>query len=167
MKILLTFVGYDLKSLKLIKAAVTRWLSHGKAVQRGLDRYPQLLDALSEIYDRKKEPAVQGVLQQLTTPDTVATLCFLADVLESTNSLQVFLQRAHLNFLDLPGVVDALIEVLESMREDPCRPNSNFAKLESYLEVASTTRTYLLHSRSRRGIFEGKIHFKRRKTLSF
>ena len=99
-----------------------------KAAQRVLDRYPQLLDALSEIYDCKKEPAVQGVLQQLTTPDTVVTLCFLADVLESTNSL-VFLQRAHLNFLDLPGVVDGLIEVLESMREDPCRPNSNFAKL--------------------------------------
>ena len=144
--------SYDLKSLKLIKAAVTRWLSHGKAVQRVLVRYPQLLDALSEIYDRKKEPAVQGVLQQLTTPDTVATLCFLADVLESTNSLQVFLQRAHLNFLDLPGVVDALTEVLESMREDPCRPNSNFAKLEPYLEVASTKeRTYC--TRARVGVF--------------
>ena len=144
--------SYDLKSLKLIKAAVTRWLSHGKAAQRVLDRYPQLLDALSEIYDHKKEPAVQGVLQQLTTPDTVATFCFLADVLESTNSLQVFLQRAHLNLLDLPGVVDARIEVLESMREDPCRPNSSFAKLESYLEVAST-KERIYCTRARVGVF--------------
>ena len=141
--------SYGLKSLKLVKAAVTRWLSHGKAAQRVLDRYPQLIDTLSQIYERKKEPAVQGILQQLTTPSTVATLCFLADVLDSTNSLQIFLQTAHLNFLDIPGVVDSLIEVLQSIRDDPCRQNSNFIKLESFLDVASKKeRTHCTRSRS-------------------
>ena len=141
--------SYDLTSLKLIKAAVTRWLSHGKAAQRVLDRYQPLVEALNTIYERKKEPAVQGIIQQLTTPDTIASLCILADILESTNSLQVFLQHAHLNFLDLPGKVDELLTTLESIRDDPCRPNSNFGDLDNYLDIASKQeRVHVTRSRS-------------------
>ena len=55
--------SYDLPSLKLIKAAVTRWISHGRAAQRVLDRYRALVEALDTIYERKKDPAVHGVLQ--------------------------------------------------------------------------------------------------------
>ena len=54
--------SYGLERLKLIKVAVTRWLSHGKAVQRVLDQYPQVVDTLSKIYEWNKEPAVQEVL---------------------------------------------------------------------------------------------------------
>ena len=141
--------SYNMESLKLVKAAVTRWLSHGKAAQRVLDRYPQLVEALGTIYDRKKEPAVQGLLQQLTTPGTVATLCFLADVLNSTNSLQTFLQKVHLNFLDVPAKVEEILTVLESLRDDPCRPDSNFGKLDSFLKTAlSKERTHCTRSRS-------------------
>ena len=53
--------AYELTSLKLIKAAVTRWLSHGKAAQRVLDRFETLVAALDEIYLRKSEPAVRGL----------------------------------------------------------------------------------------------------------
>ena len=51
--------AYGLKSLKLIKAVVTRWLSHGKAVERVLERFECLVAALETIYLRKKEPAVR------------------------------------------------------------------------------------------------------------
>ena len=157
--------SYNLTSLKLIKAAVTRWLSHGKASQRVLDRYPQLVEALSKIYERKKEPAVQGLLQQLTHPETGATLCFLSDVIDSTNSLQVFLQHAHLNFLELPSKVDSLIKVLELIQEDPCRPDSNFEKLDKFLEVASKTEQ--LHCTRSSSITFSKDRFIRDVTKPF
>ena len=149
--------SYNLQSLKLIKAGVTRWLSHGKASQRVLDRYEPLVEALAAMYERKKEPAVQGVMQQLTAPETVATLCFLADVLQCTNSLQVFLQNAHLIFLDLPGKVKVVIDKLESIRSDPCQPNSNFARLDSFLQVA-LSKERLHNMRSSSGGFS-KEHF--------
>ena len=58
--------AYGLKSLKLVKAVVTRWLSHGKAVERVLDRYETLVAALEEIYLRKKEPAVRYVFKSVS-----------------------------------------------------------------------------------------------------
>ena len=51
--------AYGWKSLKLIKAVTTRWLSHGKAVERVLDRCEALVASLDAIYLRKKEPAVR------------------------------------------------------------------------------------------------------------
>ena len=68
--------AYNLSSLKLIKAAVTCWLSHGQAFQRVLDRYEALVAALNAIYLRKQEPAVRGLCDNLIKPITIATLCF-------------------------------------------------------------------------------------------
>ena len=48
-----------LPKLKLIKAVVTRWLSHGKDANRCPDRYEPLLVSLDEIYEKKKEPSVR------------------------------------------------------------------------------------------------------------
>ena len=47
--------AYGLKSLKLIKAVTTRWLSH----KRVLDHYKALVALLDSVYLRKKEPAVR------------------------------------------------------------------------------------------------------------
>ena len=42
-----------------IMAVTTRWLSHGKALERVLDHYEALVATLDAIYLRKKEPAVR------------------------------------------------------------------------------------------------------------
>ena len=51
--------AYGLKSLKLIKAVTTRWLSQGKGVCGVLDRYEALVASLDGRYLRRKEPAVR------------------------------------------------------------------------------------------------------------
>ena len=57
-------------------------------------------------------------------------------MLECTNSLQVFLQTARLNFLDLPFQVKKVTDKLELVKSDPCGNNtSNFARLDSFLEI--------------------------------
>ena len=82
--------AYELLSLKLIKAAVTRWLSHGQAGKRVLDRYETLVASLDQIYVCKHEPAVRGLRDSLVKPKVIAGLCFLTDVFLSTNELQKF-----------------------------------------------------------------------------
>ena len=77
--------AYKLPSLKLIKAAVTRWLSHGQAGKRVLNRYETLVASLDQIYVRKHEPAVLRLRDSLVKMKVIAALCFLTDVLLSTN----------------------------------------------------------------------------------
>ena len=124
---------YGLKSLKLIKAAVTRWLSHGKASERVLERFESLVDALNTIYEKNKEPSVLGVRDSLVKPEMIATLCFLTDVILLTNKLQVFLQGARLNFVELPAQVNQLIADLREKLRCPEAPGSYFSKVEEYI----------------------------------
>ena len=87
-------------------------------------------------------------MQELVKAETVATLCFLSDVLECTNSLQVFLQTARLNFLDLLFQVKKVTDKLELVKSDPCgNDSSNFARLDSFLEIAlSKERAHITRS---------------------
>ena len=128
--------AYGLISLKLIKATVTRWLSHGKAVQRVLDRYEAFMAALDAIYVRKKEPAVLGVRDELVKPNTIATMCFLADVLQLTNILQCVLQGSKLNFLQLKYEVEKLIGKLKTKYDVLSQPGSYFEKLNDFIEIS-------------------------------
>ena len=100
------------------------------------------------MYERKKEPAESRVMHELVKAETVATLCFLSDVLECTNSLHVFLQTACLNLLDLPFQVKKVTDKLELIESDPCgNDNLNFARLDSFLEIAlSKERAHITRS---------------------
>ena len=118
--------AYDLPSLKLIKAAVTRWLSHGKAGKRVLDRLETLVASLDQIYIRKKEPHVRGVRDSLVKKNFIAALCFLTDVLLSTNELQKFLQGSRLNFMQIPSKVSSLINDLKA--KQPNKLTQNYLK---------------------------------------
>ena len=83
--------AYGLDSLKFIKAAATCWLSHGTTAQKVLDRFEPLVASLDAMYLCKYEPAVRGLHDSLNQPN-ISTLCFLTDVLKSTNVLQMILQ---------------------------------------------------------------------------
>ena len=141
--------AYELTSLKLIKAAVTRWLSHGKAAQRVLDRFETLVAALDEIYLRKSEPAVRGLRDDLVKPKTITTLCFLADILKSTNILQTVLQGARLNFLQIPQSVDRLVTTLHEKSENPKEPKGcYFGRLQEFLDIAARSAGGRYNTRS-------------------
>ena len=130
--------AYGLQSLKLVKAGVTLWLSHGKAAERVLDRYESLIAALDAIYDRKYEPAVRGVRDELVREKNIVTLCFLADILKSNNVLQTILQGSRLNFLEIkPASCENLLKILRSKAEarnsqDGCY----YSKLSYIIDIA-------------------------------
>ena len=56
---------YGSQSLKLIKAAATRWLSYRKTTERVPDRSQSLVAALLAIYVRKHESVVRGLQDDL------------------------------------------------------------------------------------------------------
>ena len=57
---------YGMEQITLIRAATTRWLSHGMACTRFIDRYQSCLDTLDTIYDERKEPEVLGLRNMAT-----------------------------------------------------------------------------------------------------
>ena len=92
------------------------------------------------------DPRTAATMQELVKAETVATLCFLSDVSECTNSLQLFLQTARLNPLDLPFQVKKVTDKLELIKSDPFgNDNSNFARLDSFLEITFFKRTSSYH----------------------
>ena len=112
--------------------AVTRWLSHSKAVQRVLDRYEAFVGALDTIYLRKMEPGVCSVMDDLVNPTTVAALCFVADVLHFSNILQCVLQRSSSNFLIVIYEACKLIDRLRNRCSNISESGSYFHKLDLF-----------------------------------
>ena len=59
---------------------------------------------------------MRSLRDELIKSKTIATLCFLADVLGATNKLQKVLQGAQLNFIQVPVAVNKLIATLEEKK---------------------------------------------------
>ena len=154
--------AYNLSSLKLIKAAITRWLSLGQAGQRVLDRYKAFVAALDAIYLCKREPAVRGLHDNLIKPITIATLCILRDVLLMTNSMQRLFQSSRLDFVEIPKEKEKLIEKLKAKYDSPSSPETSyFGKLESFLNIGSPSASERYNSCSNiefdKTLFEDKV----------
>ena len=79
--------AYGMKSLNVIKAAVTRWLSHGAACKRCRERYGMILGSLDDIITRNPRPELIGYRDEMLNAQTVLQITFLEDVLTITNIL--------------------------------------------------------------------------------
>ena len=53
------------RNLKLLKAASTRWFSHGEASKRLVSHMESLINALDTIINNKSEPEIKGIRDQL------------------------------------------------------------------------------------------------------
>ena len=90
--------AYGMKSLNIVKAAVTRWLSHGAACKRCRERYSIILEALDDIITRAPRPELVGYRDELLNSLTILQISFLEDVTASTNTLSLILQSDRKDF---------------------------------------------------------------------
>ena len=106
-----------------------------------MDRFESLVAALDEIYLRKHEPAVRGVRDELVEPKNIAMLCFLADVLKSTNTFQTVLQeneqqmklsQAEVNLKNNEKTLKTIASLLSDRRRLTIK--NNIKKLEKEIE---------------------------------
>ena len=72
---------------------------------------------MDAIYAKKYKPAVCGVQDELVQEKNIPMLCFLADILNSTNVSQTILQGLRLNFLEIKPAVENLLKILRSKAE--------------------------------------------------
>ena len=87
-----------MKALTVVKAAVTRWLSHGAACKRCRERYSVIVEALDNIIVKNPKPELTGYRSQLVDFTTIPKIFILEDVLSITNILLLVLQADHKDF---------------------------------------------------------------------
>ena len=81
-----------MKSLNVIKAAVTRWLSHSAACKHCGKRYGMIFESLDKIITRNPRPELIDYRDEMLNAQTVLQITFLKDVLAVTNILSLVLQ---------------------------------------------------------------------------
>ena len=57
--------------MKLLKAAPTRWLSHGEGSKRLVSRFESPADALETLINEKAAPDIKGIRDELLEPNTI------------------------------------------------------------------------------------------------
>ena len=105
------------KRVKLLKAAATRWLSHGEAPKRLVSRFSCLIDALDAILDKGADQEVKGVRDELLKPATILFLLLISDVLTHINRFSLFLQRKNLIFADIANKFTSLKSSVNELKD--------------------------------------------------
>jgi len=129
---------YGQKSLTLIKASMTRWLSHLHACCRVIEHFEVIVDTLDSLYNDMKKPEIYGVCYILTRTDVVAMMLLLCDVLKPVNILNLYLQSENINFTNLDQKVKYTLDELNALTEKYKTVNyqdTEFNKINTLLDI--------------------------------
>ena len=131
--------AYGSKALQLVKAAVTRWLSHGAACRRCRERYVELVESLDQILTQNKNAEWLGYRSTLLEAKTVLEITFLEDVLSITNALCLLLQSDRKDFGAISRAVESTLTTLNNIKSDPNSPNlKSFKQSADIIQRKST-----------------------------
>ena len=89
------------RHLKILKAAPTRWLSHGEASKWVITRFGPLVNALDTLYNEKRDTELEGFQDTFLNPDVILMLLLLADTLHHVNRFSIFSQTKNLAYSDI------------------------------------------------------------------
>ena len=87
--------------MKLLKAATTRWLSHGEASVWIISRFKSLVTSFDEIIQHKNDPELHETRYLMMDPDNMVILLLLAEVLTQLNRFSKFLQTYSLIYTNV------------------------------------------------------------------
>ena len=131
----------DLKPLKIIKACVTRWLTHGESCIQVIIRFEPLLDALDSIFMERSDTDAKGVRDLLLQPEIICILLLLPEVLSPIN-ISKYLQTSSFLCCDVGAKLARLLQRLHLIK-DPLKdldsvdtPLKFFSKVKSFLEIS-------------------------------
>ena len=120
-------IAYQKKSLKILKACTTRWLSHGTACKRVLERFEELLITLDNLIEQSYEAEIRGYRAMLSSHRCIFTVCLLADVLTIINIFSLFIQKEGRKFTDIKIMLQQTTNKMQMMIELPT--NKHFADI--------------------------------------
>ena len=133
----------DLKPLKITKACITRWLTHGESSIRVIVRFEPLLDALDSIFMERGDTEAKGVRDQLLQPEIICMLLLLAEVLSPIIIFSKYLQTSTLLYCDVGAKLDLILQRLHLIKDSLKDRDSVdthlkfFSKVKSFLEISS------------------------------
>ena len=133
----------DLKPLKITKACVTRWLTHGESCIQVIIRFEPLLDALDSIFMERGDGEGKGVRDKLLQSEIICMLLLLAEVLFPINIFSKYLQTNTFLYCDVGAKPDRLLQRLhlikDSLKDHDSvdTPLKFFSKVKSFLEISS------------------------------
>ena len=110
--------AYGMKALQLVKAVVTRWLSHGAACQRCLERYTETLEVLDQELVAKLNPKISRYQLDRLTPSTALELALLDYILTIIFKLCQLLKSDRKDFRAMHYILDQTLITLKEMSED-------------------------------------------------
>ena len=110
----------------MVKAVVTRCLSHSAACKRCLERHEEILEALHQVLVAKPNPEISGYRPDLLEASALLELSLLDDILTIISKLCLLLQSDCKNFRATHDIVEQTLITLKEMSED-----QNHAGLES------------------------------------
>ena len=110
--------AYGSKALNLVKAAVTRWLSHGAACKRCQERYHIIIGALDDIITTSINAELVACRDTLLETATVYQITFLEDVLSATNIMSLLLQSDKKDFSAISPSTNTVMGTLKVMGEN-------------------------------------------------
>ena len=70
------------KTLKILKASATLWLSQGNSPKKVIKIFEEIVDSLDAIYEKSKDPEIKDVRDALLRHDTILSNLFLPDLLQ-------------------------------------------------------------------------------------
>ena len=109
---------------RLQKACKTRWLSFDKAVKAAHEDLDSILLCLSELAD---DATADGLLKKLKSPDWIAALYILTDVLPVLSLLSRTFQKGSINFSQIQPSIEITVASLQAIPEQ----NKALSRLKS------------------------------------
>ena len=100
--------------IKMLKAVTTRWLTHGQAAVRVVERYKSIIAACDTIYFERGDCEFKGVLDQLLKKHVMLMLLCIADLLKPINIFCKQLQLCGFQFTSVSSCVQTLISKLQT-----------------------------------------------------
>ena len=97
---------YGKKPLKMLKATVTRWLTHGRVSKRILDCFRELVETIDQFCLTTAESEARGYRALLTNHKAFFCVCFMTAVLSIMSTLSLVLQKEGALPVDIQCSVD-------------------------------------------------------------
>ena len=106
---------YGKKPLKILKAATTRWLTHGKSSERVLECFRELSFTLDQICTDTNESEARGNRRMIMEHKLIFCLCFMTDIMSIINKLSLTLQKQAVLFVDINHYVAITLAQLHQL----------------------------------------------------
>ena len=101
--------------MKILKAATTRWLTHGQASKRELDRFEEILTTLDSICEDTFEPELRCYRADMMEHVNMFTFCLVTNILGIINFFSLVLQKQERKFADIKVIMESTAKTLESL----------------------------------------------------